>query len=171
MAEQLVDQKGVMAALIVLRQIVPGQHPDISEGTASIWYAHLAGFTTNDVMAAAMDYTGDRFPSRNEFVDCVRATRRIAREGQAALAEMANTEGTDNRCPHCLGYGWELLTTAPTWTVRACPKGCEPPLPPHQRALAAHAARKERKAAGGDPGPQRVPSDVIDVTSRITGDF
>ena len=166
MAEELINQQGVRAAMIVLRQTVPGQHPDISEGTASIWYAQLAGFSTNDVMAAAMDYAGDNYPSRNEFVELVRSSRRSRREHQAQLSEMASG---DDRCPHCLGYGWELITTAPTWIVRDCPRGCDVPLPPHQRAKVAAAARKEARDKGA-PLPART-GDVIDVASRAANDF
>lgn len=168
MSQELIDQKGVMAALVVLRNAFPAEHPDLSEGTASVWYAHLAGFTTNVVMNAAMDYDGPRFPSRQEFVDFCRRVRVAMREQRAATAALPGVD--DPRCPACLGTGWELLSTEPTWVVRDCPRGCLPPLPPITRARALAKARAE--AAGkGNGGPRRViDAQATETTRRITGE-
>lgn len=159
------DQKGVMAALMILRQTVPGEHPEISENTAAIWYAALAAYPTNVVMASAMDWAGARFPSRIEFLDAVKLTRRVQREGQAALA-LAGVE-PGQRCPECDGAGWRLVSQAP-WTVIACPAGCLPPLPARQRALVAYKARSDR--AKGEPQRPAVTGEVIEATHRIQGE-
>lgn len=165
MSTELIDQHGVMAAMMVLRQTVPGEHPEISEGTAQIWYAALAAYSTNVVMTAAMEWAGTRYPSRQEFVEAVRMTRRVQREGQAALALTGIEPG--QRCPECDGAGWKLVSQAP-WTVIACPAGCLPPLPARQRALVAYKARSER--AKGDPQRPAVTGEVIEATHRIQGE-
>jgi hypothetical protein len=151
-----------LTALLLLRETVPGEHPEISQQTAQVWHVSLALYPGDVVRHVALHWPGETFPSREEFRDAVSAEQRTRRETEARKA----TENPEDHpaCPSCDGYGWAVLSTAP-WIVEPCPTGCLPPLPRHRQD-----GRARRRRPLTDAPPQRVSPAVIETTSRIVGD-
>jgi len=149
----------VLAAMTVLRSQVPGEHPEINEGTVAVWHVALALFPQPVVQHVALSYSWSRFPSREEFREaCVtEARRRSEEEAGRVLAD-----GAPDACPACRGSGWELLDPV-LWIVAPCPRGCVPPLPFGRRAEPARPAGRRRRSAG----PSKIDRTVTD---RITGE-
>lgn len=155
-------EEDVLEALIVLRHCVPGEHPEISEMTASVWHAALALYPGDVVRSVALHWNGDRYPSREEFRDAVSAEQRNRREADAqrALASPEEHPG----CPECDGHGWKVLSTSPLWITELCPRGCVPPLP-----MYAQGRREERRRRKTHTAPARAEYGR-EVTDRMTGD-
>jgi hypothetical protein len=153
----------VLTALLLLRQTVPGEHPEISEQTAEVWHVALALYPGDVVRHVALHWSGDRFPSREDFREAVSAELSSRRD---AAARAALEDPQVERCPECMGRGWVVLD-ADLWIVRSCSMGCAPPLPIYAQGRVEH--RRRRPAQREHRGPSRADFGR-EVTNRMTGD-
>jgi hypothetical protein len=155
----------VLAALLLLRHVVPGEHPEISQQTAAMWHVAVGLYPAEVVEYVAVHWAGERFPSREEFREAVSAEQRARRD---AAARRALEHPQDHpRCPECDGFGWRVVSTSPFWVVDECPRGCEIPLP---RFRQEPGARRRSRGPAKTTGPQKVQREVIETTGRITGE-
>lgn len=163
----LATAETVRVALALLRAQVPGQHPEVTETTVVVWHTALALYPAADVTGIALDWPGDRFPTKSEFVRAVADRRRAAADADAQRA----LEGVDTGARPCCdaGPGWQFVGDPTMWTVRPCPEGHEPPSrDPNRKAKAERDQRAETAPSAAHPRP--VADGVIEAQHRLVGD-